>query len=402
MAAVVNWADLETVMFGLSKKINSVGFAETPFVNQFKETSKDMYTKHIWFKKIFNTNQDTLAAALTINATQMTVTGATSTNPVKYWPGYMDFRIDSERGSIDSLANTNVYNISRGIGGTSAAAHANGAKIVLIPRNAIGSGKLGKNNTNFAGREYNLLSNYQDELTIANPVHEGRMPSMADANEGSFAEQKIELLFQARLTMEREAFYAERFNAGSAAPSTAGITTTANRGASIAGGVSYFRSQHGGRLVTLSGGVPTLQEIQTTSRIMYRRGAFTRTTDTVRKKEAQGFIFTSDVLFDKLQQLVWPHLTVIDQSMDEFGTTVHRIKVSGVVWDVKISSGVEDGDMFFIPNRPDLIKVKCHRLVEQQPTNYDGDNETNIYTVTWTFEIGQGYILAQHTGYTTS
>ncbi len=401
MVSAVTQDRLETLQAGFEKAKIDIVMRGTPAFNRYKVMKKSMPTKVIWARKILTRLRDqiNMSGNISTTATAWTVDGSTATNPLKYWPGYMAGLIGTEWVSIDAQPSATTLTVTRAYMGSTAATHADNDYLYLIPLNAIGSAKLGKDDSQFSGREHNLIQNYQDELPIANLLADGRMPSWIDENEASFESQKKDLDGRARLIIERAFFYSRRNNLGGAAASTAGVTLTADGGKNTTGGLHYFNGQHSGRSATYT--TFSLENIQTGVTYLAENGAFSGLT-TSEYDDAEAVMFVSPTSFNKINQLRWPAEIYNDGKGTTYGSTTKKVVVSGYSVSIERSDGVQNGHWFLVPNRKDTYQIMIQRFGEKQPENYDGDQTTCIYTYTWMNKIGDGYATEFASGLPTS
>jgi len=160
--------------------------------------------------------------------------------------------VDLEWVTITSNPTATTIIVARAAYGSTAATHADNAYLYLMPINPIGSPKLGKDDSQLSGRDYNFTQNVQKELPLANPIMKGQMTNWVGENEASPANQKELWDYEMRLQAERSFFYGRRYTQGNAAVSSAGVTLTQDGGNSMTGGLHYFIGQHSGRSTTYS------------------------------------------------------------------------------------------------------------------------------------------------------
>lgn len=397
MATITTYSDIATLDVALDKKTALTGVVASPAHNKFKKTQREIDTKRVWTREIINTQKDTLGAAISdTTGTTVTVTGPTSTNPVKYDYGFCLIMVDTEIMEVTggNAAQTSLT-VTRGAYGTTAATHSNGAAVAIIPINQIGSGKKGTNDNTFASREFNFCQNFQFELPMATPVRDGRMKSFTSIQESSPKWQKKKLAVRARKILEHSIFYGQRFQHGSAAVSTASLTLTGDGGKNMTGGWQYYIAQHGGRNTSASSSPPTMLMIQSDIGVMGENGAFDDI-EATEFGEAECFLFATRRQIDAIQRLAWGNLMLTENMESKtLGVHVTRLRVGGTIVDLVASSGPLSTEYFLIPNREDLTEQTIYRFLEDVPLNFDADNTTDVPTVTWSNKVSEGYVMTR-------
>lgn len=398
--AVLTQDRLATYQADFEKEILDIGFKGTPAFKRFKEMAKSISTKKIWARRVLTSMEDQLNGAISsTTSTSFTVDGSTSANPIKIWPGNMMALVDTEWVTISAQPTSTTWTVVRGAFGSTAATHADNARIYVMPINPIGSPKLGKDDSQLASREYNLIQNYQKELPVANPVRDGSMPNWVGDNEGTLAHQKKFWSEQARQASELSFFYGRRSAQGTAATSTAGVTLTADSGNNMTGGLHYFNGQHSGRSTTYT--AYSMENLQTGCRALAESGAFNSYSDD-EYDDADAIFFVSRVGFDKLNQLRWPLEHYNDGKGNTLGSTTRNVLVSGITCAIEVSDCVQKGHSFLVPNRKDLYKILLKRWGEEQSPNYDGDQTVDICTYSWMNLVKDGLTSEFASGYPTS
>jgi hypothetical protein len=405
MVAAITQDRLETLQAGFEDSIINIGMAGTPAFNAFKKMQKKMPTKVVWARKILSRMRDrvNMSGNISSTATAWTVDGSTATNPVKVWPGYMAALIGTEWVTIDAQPTSTTWTVTRAAFGSTAATHTDNDYIYLVPINAIGSAKLGKDDSQFAGREHNLVQNYHDEIPVANLLDEGRMPSWVDVNEASPEEQRKNLDYRARKAIELCFWYSRRNNLGGAAATTSNLTLTADGGKNTTGGVHYFNAQHSGLTPSSSSAPPTIVDIQTDLRDLRDRGAF-EGFQTTEYGDASALLVCDLVSFSKINQLPWPQIQITNPGGKEmtYGTYTRRLMIDGILVDIEASSEVQAGHYFLLPKKKDRFQIRIQRFCEKQPVNPDGDQRVCIYATTWLNVVGDGYTTVFRSSLATS
>lgn len=398
--AVLTQDRLATLQSDFEKAIIDIGFKGTPAFNRFKEMAKNISSKKIWARRVLTAMEDQLNGAISsTTTTSFTVDGSTAANPLRIWPGNMIALLDTEWVSIDAQPTSTTWTVTRGAFGSTAATHADNTRIYVMPMNPIGSPKLGKDDSQLAARENNLLQNYQKELPVANPIRDGSMPNWAGENEGTLEHQKKLWNYEARKQAETSFFYGRRSNQGTAATSTSGVTLTSDSGNNMTGGLHFFNGQHSGRSTTYT--TYSMENLQTGTRVLAQNGAFGGIEDT-EYGDADCIYFVSRVGFDKLNQLRWPLEHYNDGKGEQIGSTTRKIIVSGITCAIEASDCVQNGHSFLISNRKDLYKILLKRWGEEQSPNYDGDQTIYTCTYSWMNMMGDCLITEFASGYPTS
>lgn len=398
-STVITYSDIETAMVSLTNRIiETAPEAPTPMFNRFKVMDKKIITRHGWPKKIFSSLTDTVnnSGVISSSATEFVVTGPTASNPFKYYPGITVLRVDTEFMLLEQMITSTRVKVQRAYLGSTAVQHADGSTVHIGAINPFGSGRLGRNDTNFAGEEYNIFRNFQNEFTVANAMD--RVQSYVGVNEADDAEQLVEIEYDAQITAEKDFFYGFRYEEGDIETNAIGVRKNARSGNTYTAGVDYFISQHGGLNIALSGNPLTKRDMQLMVRLQRARGIFSRRGSfTTRTDKAQLLWVCHEGQYDYMQQLVWG-LIRQDEASKVHGSDIDTFNMGGIMCKIEPSVGVNATDVFSIPNRPDWFKIRVSRFVEKQPDVPDGDNHGKTYCTTYINEIPQGYVLGKFSG----
>ena len=397
--AVLTQDRLSTLQAEFRKSITDIGFSGTPAFDRFKKMAPKIGTKLIWARRILTKMKDQLNGSVSSSATTWTIDGNTSSNKIKYWGGNMVALCETEYVLITGNPTSTTITVERAAFGSSAASHSDNVEIYIIPINPIGSPNLGKDDSQLASREYNLIQNYQKELPVANPVADGSMPNFVGENEASPEHQKKLWDYEARLQAERIFFDGNRYNQGGAAQTGAGVTLTADGGNNMTGGLRYFNSQHSGRSTTYT--IASRENLQAGVRYLYGIGAFSGI-EKSKYGDANAIAYMNPTTWDDYQQLQWVKEQITNQKQTEFGGTTSVIMVSGTRVALEASDGIRPGVQFLIPAREEMYSILLKRWGEEQPKNHSGDQTTYTCTYTWMNEVRDGLTSEYATGFPTA
>ena len=167
----------------------------------------------------------------------------------------------------------------------------------------------------------------------------------------------------------------------------------------MTGGLKYFNGQHSGRSTTYT--AYSMENLQTGVQVLATNGAFGGIEET-EYGEAECTVFMSRVGFDKYNQIRWPQENYVGGEGKTIGSYTRKVMVSGVTCSLEASDGVQNGHQFVIPNRKDLYKILLKRWGEEQPSNPDGDQSTDICAYSWMNYVGDGLTSEYASGFPTS
>ena len=397
----ISFEKIASYIADLQGKVHETGFKSTPFVQNFKElkTGADIGTKAIWLKKVLRSSIDFVRTGGISNvATTLPIVGSTAANPVVYHTnGTTELIIGTEKmGVVAAIAGPSLT-VTRGIKGTTAVAHVAGEKIYIRSNAPIGSGKTSRNDARFADREFNYISNYQDELNVSLLELQGRMKKWGDVNEASPEHQMKELKRLAWENMEACAFYDTRYEGTPTGVSSADVTFTSGQDAA-AGGLAEYITLHGG-LEPDSANTPiSLTDLQDDVEDLRARGAFNSVMDT-EVGAGNALLFCGSAVYKALQnELAAGRMLSATLDVKEFGLDIRKYDINGVSVSIKQSDFVNAGEYFIVPNDKDKFAVEIYRLVEPTLEVPDMDQKSIGMSTTWSYRFGNASIALRRVG----
>jgi len=402
MANVLTKDQFSSLMVGLSNKIHTTGSYATPALSMLRVDERDLDSKEVWLKQNLTTMTDALGAAIVTEPAAgtvetITVAGGVGGATVLYFAGYTDLLIESEFLRLISIISSTSLSIKRGARGTTPVAHADETRIYIFPTNATGAAKLGRNDSQLSSRNHNFAENFQLEIPTENLIRQGRRKSFSSVKEGSPKHQLSLLAKATRRVLEVSWFYGVRNEEGGAAVSDSDLTLTSDGGKVHTGGLRFYLGLDSG-ISNPSLGAPISElDLQSDIRELRDRGAFSDLDDTS-FNEGQCMIFCSLTQKDKIAQIVFPYRVQTDLKSNEFGTNIDVFDLSGIRCRIIASQGVQDSDIFYVPNNKNMFKIRVQRFVEPQEENVSGDQTTDIYATTWLNEVGNAFIVGERTG----
>jgi hypothetical protein len=262
---------------------------------------------------------------------------------------------------------------------------ASGTTLFLIRATELGGNVASDPDLVTVTSDFNYLSNYSFTIKLANPNKNGQLSYHYD--DLTFANQLENFMPEAVRSIERRIVKDVRTAGTGAAARNSNIIQSGNN--SRAGGIINLANARG--LYTASSGSVALNEdILTTDMLTLReRGAFAKVSDKARQmgKAYCKAYCTNATLGDvnKLIRIGRDPSAFFGQS-DKFGGTAgtfgNIIIADGVAIEFLPSDGMADNEILYVTD-DDTIEIPVIRFMEEQEPVPGGDNETRMYTVTY-------------------
>ena len=358
-------------------------------------------SKTQWFHQAISQGFITLANNYTIGDATMTISAPTNFNPFNTELKAGVSKIATNAGtlqfSVDGINSSTEIQISVALG-TDANLTA-GTKLYIQRDGDFGEGFKAHNDTSVATTDFNFITNFYHDLGIASPIAEGKF-EYAGTNELSFGNQEENLLPTVVRQMERRVLKDIRVE-GSNPQDNAGFSRTAGTGAQ-AGGVYYYINNNGGYTVTSGNAGLTEDTIETDLIELRERGAF-QNMDNYERSYAGDELdaVISEVTLGDIQRQV--RLQRENAQGNDGGPGLGNpiapyAIVNGVKVNFKLSSGMGDNEVLYLPKQKDLIKVEVLRMFEEPSEKWgDGDAVKGKYATTFSTCVKAPWVLGYRT-----
>jgi len=290
----------------------------------------------------------------------------------------------------DSGTSTATVTVDQGTDSTLTYTATGTPKIRLIRNTPIGGDVGAQSDVSYATSDYNYISNFSYTVRLGNPQKNGQITHYLD--EISFENQMANNTPEALKILEFRGWKDFRV-AGDGAAARNGNTIQAGNNSS-AGGVLTLANARG--LYTASSGSATVSEdtLETDVIELRSRGAFNQVTDTERNmSSASCDVYCTEATLGDLNKNV---RMLRDPSQAFNGTTLGSFSsqayVNGILLNFKVTDGLEDNEIVYVP-RQDLIELRVLRMLEEQPAIYGGDNEARMFSVTYSVCVKNPWLL---------
>lgn len=357
-----------------------------PVVQTYMRTTPSMGTRIEWFDQNLGNGTVTLSSAYTAGAGSMVISASSLVAP---------YQIKANIHQVQTQSGSATYNITAYNSGTntltitlaqgSDANLANGTTLFLIRDVNVGANANTDPDLWTVTSDYNYISNFAFTIKLANPNKNGQLSYHLD--DLSFANQLSNLMPEAVRTLERRVIKDTRAQ-GSGAAARNGNTIQSGNG-SRAGGIISLANARG--LYTASSGSAGLSEdlLNTDMLTLRERGAFSKVSDKTRDMGlAYCKAFCSNQVIGDVNKLIRIGRDAAsffgpnDKIGGKGGTFGNVLVADGVAIEFIPSDGMADNEILYVPD-DDLIEVRVLRMMEEQEPIPGGDNETRMYTVTY-------------------
>lgn len=339
-----------------------------------------------WFDQNLGDGTVTLTSSYTAGAGSVVVAPSSVSNWYAIKIGV--HQLQTQNGSaIYNITNynsgTNTITITLAAGAD--ANLANGTTLFLTRATELGGNVASDPDLVTVTSDFNYLSNYSFTLKMANPNKNGQLDYHYD--DLTFANQLENFMPEAVRTIERRIVKDFRTAGTGAAARNGNIIQSGNN--SRAAGIINLASARG--LYTASSGSVALNEdILTTDMLTLRnRGAFNKVSDKTRDM-GLGYCkaFCSNATIGDVNKLIRigrdpsAFFGQSDKIGGKAGTFGNVIVADGIAIEFLPSDGMADNEILYVTD-DDCIEVPVVRFMEEQEPVPGGDNETRMYTVTY-------------------
>lgn len=358
-------------------------------------------SKTQWFHQAISQGYITLASSYTIGDATMTISAPTNFNPFNTELKAGVSKIATNAGtlqfSLDGIVSSTSIQVSVALG--TDANLAAGTKLYIQRDGDFGEGFKAHNDTSVATTDFNYITNFYHDLGIAAPISEGKF-EYAGTNELSFSNQEENLLPTVIRQLERRIIKDIRVE-GSNPQNNAGFSRTAGTGAQ-AGGIYHYINNNGGYTVTSGSAGFTEDTLETDLIALRERGMFQNIADYERGYQGDevDVIMSEATLGDAQRQVRFQRENA---QGNDGGTGLGNpiagyAIVNGVKSNFRISSGMGDNEVLYLPKKKDLIKVEVLRLFEETSEKWgDGDAVKGKYATTFSVCVKAPWILGYRT-----
>lgn len=150
----------------LSDVVSVLAQRETPLLNTVMDQSvASTFRKHEWVNTRLVGFKDTLNGAITNVATSLVVTGSFQGAPTKFIVDTV-IKIEDEYLLVTAVAGTTLT-VTRGFGGTTAAAHANGVAVEIVAKPKAEGYTGTEDDSEVGSRDYNLTQIFYRRLSLS-------------------------------------------------------------------------------------------------------------------------------------------------------------------------------------------------------------------------------------------
>lgn len=339
-----------------------------------------------WFDQNLGNGNVTLSSAYTSGSGSMVITAPSVVAP--YSIKINVHQVQTQNGSaVYNITNynsgTNTLTVSLAAGAD--ANLANGTTLFLTRAAELGGNASSDPDLTTVTSDFNYISNYQFTLKLANPNKNGQLSYHYD--DLTFANQLENYMPEAIRTIERR--IVKDFRTLGTGSTTRNSNTIQSGNNSRAGGIVNLANARG--LYTASSGSVALNEdILTTDMITLRdRGAFSKVSDKARAMgKAYCKAFCTNATLGDVNKLIriGRDPSAFFGAGDKFGGTAgtfgNMIIADGVAIEFLPSDGMADNEILYVPD-DDCIEIPVIRFMEEQEPIPGGDNETRVYSTTY-------------------
>lgn len=367
----------------------------TPLFTDYMKAVPETASRIEWFDQFLKVDKIALAATHTSGSGSFQLATSGLTNPYSVIPGVTKIMLGDGTARFnvtdwDSATSTATVTLDQGTDSTLTYVAANPPKIRLIRDTKIGGDAGAQSDVSYATSDYNYISNFSYTIRLGNPQKNGQISHYID--EISFENQLANNTPEALRILEFRAWKDFRV-AGDNGAARNGNTIQAGDGSS-SGGVLTLANARG--MYTASSGSAVISEdtLETDVIELRGRGAFNTVTDTERNMStASCDVYCSEATLGDLNK----NVRMLRDPTEAFngttlGTFSSQAYVNGILLNFKVTDGLEDNEIVYVP-RQDLIEIRVLRMLEEEPAIYGGDNEARMYNVTYATCVKNPWLL---------